>query len=330
MLRPLVPLLLSIATATAAFAQPVQPDEKPKQLVLVSFDGAGDNALWARSRATAKEVGAHFTYFLACTLIMDRKTSSKTYQGPGQKIGRSNVGFGQSVEEVETRLRNIWEAKQEGHEIANHTCGHFDGGEWTEDQWDAEFTAFTSAMENAWSMIGKKVEEPQGWREFVHGINGFRAPYLSQSDALTAAQKKHGFAFDATSITKGPAWPVRKNGIEHFGLPLIPEGPNNRPIIAMDYNLFVRHSMAIETPAKSAEFEDRAYTAFRAAFDKQYNGERIPLQLGFHFVKMNGGAYWNAYERLLREVCKKEDVACVSYEEAMPMIEARRKEKSEG
>ncbi len=320
-------LLLSLSAAIPALAQTT---ERPKQLVIVSFDGAGDNSLWERSRATAKEVGAHFTYFLACTLVMDRKTSAKSYRGPGQQTGRSNVGFGQSIEEVGTRLRNIWAAKQEGHEIANHTCGHFDGGNWTAEQWDAEFTAFTSTMENAWQMIGKKDEEPTGWRDLVHGIKGFRAPYLSQSDALTIAQKKHGFVYDATSITKGPAWPIQKDGIEHFGLPLIPEGPNDRPIIAMDYNLFVRHSMAIENRAKSAEFEERAYRAFRAAFDKQYDGERVPLQLGVHFVKMNGGAYWNAFERLLREVCKKDDVACISYAQAMPMIEARRAQKSEG
>lgn len=327
MFRSIAVLSLSLSVAAPAFAQTA---EKPKQLVMVSFDGAGDNSLWERSRATAKEVGAHFTYFLACTLVMDRKTSAKSYQGPGQKTGRSNVGFGQSIEEVETRLRNIWAASQEGHEIANHTCGHFDGGNWTEEQWDAEFTTFTSTLENAWQMIGKKDDEPQGWRDLVKGINGFRAPYLSQGDALTAAQKKHGFVYDATSITKGPAWPIKKNDIEHFGLPLIPEGPDKRPIIAMDYNLFVRHSMAIENREKSAEFEERAYQAFRAAFDKQYDGERIPLQLGFHFVKMNGGAYWSAFERLLREVCKRQDVACVSYAQAMPMIEARRAQKSEG
>jgi peptidoglycan/xylan/chitin deacetylase (PgdA/CDA1 family) len=327
MYRSFAVLSLSLALSPPAFAQTV---EKPKQLVMVSFDGAGDNTLWDRSRATAKEVGAHFTYFLACTLVMDRKTSAKSYQAPGQRVGRSNVGFGQSVEEVETRLRNIWQAKQEGHEIASHTCGHFDGGNWTAEQWDEEFTTFTSTMENAWQMIGKKGEEPQGWRDFVDGINGFRAPYLSQSDALTVAQKKHGFIYDATGITKGPDWPVKKNGVEHFGLPLVPEGPSNRPIIAMDYNLFVRHSMAIENREKSAEFEERAYQAFRTAFDKQYDGERIPLQLGFHFVRMNGGAYWNAFERLLREVCQKQDVACVSYAEAMPIIEARRKQKPAG
>lgn len=203
MFRPFTAFSLSLLTALPAFAENT---EKPKQLVIVSFDGAGDNTLWERSRATAKEVGAHFTYFLACTLVMDRKTSAKTYQGPGQKAGRSNVGFGQSPEEVETRLRNIWAAYREGNEIGNHTCGHFDGGQWTAEQWDGEFTTFTSTLENAWQMIGKKGEEPEGWRNMVKNINGFRAPYLSQGPALTTAQK------NTASFTMPPASPRGQNG----------------------------------------------------------------------------------------------------------------------
>jgi hypothetical protein len=331
MLRCLTLISLTLSTALPAIAL-AQEQAKPKQLVIVSFDGAGDNTLWERSRATAKETGAHFTYFLSCTLVMDRKYGRANYKGPDHKLGRSNVGFGQSVEEVEVRLTHVWQAHQEGHEIASHTCGHFDGGQWTAEQWDQEFTTFTATLVNAWSLIGKDSAEPQGWKDFVStGIKGFRAPYLSQSDALTAAQQKHGFIYDASTVTKGPQYPEDKDGIAHFGLPLIPEGPNNRRIIAMDYNLFVRHSVGIETPSKSAEFEERSYTAFRTAFDRQYQGERIPLQMGFHFVKMNGGAYWNAYERLLREVCKLNDVACVSYAEALPMITDRQKhEKANG
>jgi len=62
MFRPFAAFSLSLLAALPAFAQEVQ---RPKQLVIVSFDGAGDNTLWERSRTTAKEVGAHFTYFLA-------------------------------------------------------------------------------------------------------------------------------------------------------------------------------------------------------------------------------------------------------------------------
>ena len=40
-----------------------------------------------------------------------------------------------------------------------------------------------------------------------------------------------------------------------------------------------------------------------------------PLQIGFHFVLMNGGAYWRALERFAEAVCNRPEVACVSYSE---------------
>ena len=52
----------------------------------------------------------------------------------------------------------------------------------------------------------------------------------------------------------------------NFGLTLA-ELHSNRPIIGMDYNLFIRHSGGLDNPSGSAEFEGRAYSAFRAAFD---------------------------------------------------------------
>jgi hypothetical protein len=81
----------------------------------------------------------------------------------------------------------------------------------------------------------------------------------------------------------------------------------------MDYNLYVRHSGGKENAAHSAAFEQRTYEAFRAAFDREYVGARTPLQLGFHFVLMNDGAYWRALDRFAEDVCTKPDVACISY-----------------
>ena len=81
----------------------------------------------------------------------------------------------------------------------------------------------------------------------------------------------------------------------------------------MDYNLFVRHSGGFEKTDTDAVFETRTYEAFKAAFEAQYRGERIPLQLGFHFTLMNGGAYWRALERFASEACIKPGVVCTSY-----------------
>ncbi|WP_210104366.1 polysaccharide deacetylase family protein [Neorhizobium galegae] len=314
--RPLTVTLASLFLGVL----PVHAQEKPKQLVMISFDGAGNNALWERSREMAKRVNAHFTYFLSCTLVIDR-ARAKTYEGPQQKPGRSNIGFAQTAEEARTRLDHIWNAHLEGHEIASHTCGHFDGRQWSSAQWREEMVKFRSVLTSAWGDLDAGDREPQGWRPFIAGIKGFRAPYLSTSEALNTAEKQEGFAYDASGVTKGPMRPRRENGVLNFGLPLIPEGPEGRNIIAMDYNLFIRHSAGVENPSRSAEFEDRAYSAFRKAFDAQYDGERLPLQFGFHFVLMNGGAYWRALDRLASDICSLPDVACVTYGEAMAALE---------
>ncbi|MGF9563670.1 polysaccharide deacetylase family protein [Neorhizobium sp. JUb45] len=326
----LLALTLFAAIPATLAAPAAMAAEKPKQLVLISFDGAGSNDLWQRSRDIAKRTNARFTYFLSCTLVIDR-ASAKTYQGPGQKPGRSNIGFAQTKEEARIRLGHVWQAKEEGNEIASHTCGHFDGGEWTSQEWTQELKTFRNVLSNAWVANDAAEQEPAGWQDFVKtGIRGFRAPYLSQGPALMQAERQAGFVYDASPVTRGPEVPEEKDGVFRFGLPTIPEGPQQRPIIAMDYNLFIRHSAGIENPSRSAEFEERAYSAFKAAFDKQYDGKRIPLQIGFHFVEMNAGAYWRAMERLVTDVCGMQDVACVTHSQAMAMLSGNETTASAG
>ncbi|CDZ69523.1 Polysaccharide deacetylase [Neorhizobium galegae bv. orientalis] len=325
-MRPLaLPLALCLLAAPLTANAADNTAGKPKQLVMVSFDGAGANNLWQRSRDLALRTNAHFTYFLSCTLVIER-ADAKNYQGPHEKPGKSNIGFAQTAAEARERLGHVWQAHIEGHDISSHTCGHFDGKDWTAADWAAEFNTFHDVLTNAWKTSGAGSEEPAGWKDFVAtGITGFRAPYFSTSPGMVEAERQAGIRYDASLVTKGPVMPEEKAGLIRFGLPLIPEGPSQRPIIAMDYNLFIRHSGGIDNPSSSAEFEERAYSAFKAAFDKEYDGDRIPLQIGLHFVEMNGGAYWRAMERLVAEVCAREDVACVSYSEAIRLIREREK-----
>ena len=313
-------LALSLSTAFCAPAGATSPDLSAgadaaavkTQYVLISFDGAHDNALWTRSRELAKKNNARFTYFLSCVFLMTRKDRA-SYQPPHKKAGASNVGFAQTHDEVVTRLGNIWQAHLEGNEIASHGCGHFDGTSWSTADWNKEVGEFRRIVADAYKNNGID-GEPEGWRDLaLHGINGFRAPYLAASKPVQDALKANGFRYQASSVTRGPELPQFTGQFASFGLPLIPEGPSQRPIVGMDYNLYVRHSKGKEAPDQSAAFEERAYKVFRAAFDKQYDGERIPLQLGFHFVLMNDGAYWRAMERLVSEVCTKPDVKCTTY-----------------
>jgi hypothetical protein len=300
--------LLSASVSGSAYS-----GDRPIQHVIISFDGAHDLAQWQRSRTLAARTGARFTYFLSCVFLLSKETRGK-YDAPGKGAGKSNVGFAQSAAEVAARLAQIRLARAEGHEIASHGCGHFDGKNWSKADWLDEFASFTTILREAYSINGI-AGEPADWREFVETeISGFRAPYLSMSKTLYAALAEAKFDYDASGVSRGPANPETAGGVTRFALPQISEGPASRRVIAMDYNLFVRHSGGLERANEAALFEARSLEAFRAAFEVQYAGERIPLQMGFHFTLMNGGAYWRALERFAEEVCVKPDVECISYE----------------
>ncbi len=296
-----------------------QETEAPApQYVLISFDGAGPLEQWNRSRALAKETGARFTYFLSCVYLVSREDRS-VYKPPHAGAGRSNVGFAESRDDVVKRLGQIWAARAEGHEIASHGCGHFDGGDWTTAQWMAEFNQFSTILADSWKLNGASESEPEGWQDFVRDeIAGFRAPYLSTGPSLFKALADAGLSYDASTVSRGPAMPQHK-GVMRFSLPMIPEGPNARPIIAMDYNWFVRHSGGIERGDKDGVFEERALAAMTAALDAELSGKRIPLQIGLHYTLMNGGAYWRALERFARDACTREDVRCVTYRDWLEM-----------
>lgn len=303
--------VLSALAASAALAA-----DPPVQKVLISFDGALHNEQWERSLALAGETGARFTYFLSCTYLLTWETR-REYDPPDRGAGASNVGFGYSPEDVADRLANIIRAESDGHELANHACGHFDGGAWSRAQWLHEFSEFDRIVANAYEINGIE-GEPEGWRALTARMNGgFRAPYLSAGDGLFSALHAHGFSYDASTVAQDPQAPGAINGVATFALPMLREGPQGRPVLAMDYNLFVRHSGGFERTDTDGAFEERAFRAFMDAFEVEHGGSRAPLQIGFHFTLMNGGAYWNALERFARAVCTRDDVDCLSYREVL-------------
>ena len=308
-----VAAVLAAAFPNALFAQEAEPPAKP-QYVVISFDGTHDNALWRRSRALAAQTGAHFTYFLSCVYLLSPETKA-VYQAPHHSRGRSNVGFAETREDVVARLEQIWTARSEGHEIGSHGCGHYDGKDWSKADWLTEFDSFSKILRDAYT-INEIDGEPAEWKDVADKeIKGFRVPYLSTSKGLDAALAQAGFQYNASGVSDGPVEADRTPKVPLYSLPMVPEGPKSRRIIAMDYNLYVRHSGGKEKAEDSGAFSERTYQAFKTAYDAEVSGKRRPLQFGFHFVLMNGGAYWDALERFAREVCVRPDTKCVSYRE---------------
>ncbi|WP_274629870.1 polysaccharide deacetylase [Arvimicrobium flavum] len=311
-----------VSSSTLALAEPGQSFVKSAdpQYVLISFDNSNGIAEWKRSRALADMTGARFTYFLSCVFLIPRDRRA-SYDPPSLPAGKSNIGFAPSRDDIAERLTQIWGARNEGHEIGSHACGHFDGKDWSKADWMSEFRSFRTTLANAYEANGLG-GEPAGWRDFANfGIKGFRAPYLSTGPGLYHALAAKGLAYDASGVSREPQQPDRSGTVARFALPQIPEGPKERRVLAMDYNLFVRHSGGSERVDEGAVFEDRAYSAFMRALDKEMAGERRPLQLGFHFTMMNGGAYWRALERFAAEACIRPDVACITYSDYLGRTE---------
>ena len=165
--------------------------------------------------------------------------------------------------EVADRLAQIWNARSEGHDIASHACGHFDGKGWSTAQWASEFSAFRAFVRDAYAINGL-AGEPAGWKQFAEtGIIG-----LPRALSLDRRQSRRSTGSGRLSLQcqrrlARPGEPSDRHGVVQFALPLIPEGPNGRRVIAMDYNLFVRHSGGFEREDAGAAFENRTYAAFR-------------------------------------------------------------------
>ena len=308
---------------TPAYALPIEHKavKGPLQYVVVSFDGAGNLRKWRDTLAFARKNRIRFTYFLSCTFFLHRG-NRRLYKPPNRRAGRSNIGFAMSVAEVEERLGHVNQALKDGHEIASHGCGHFNGRRWTKASWRKEFASFKSILRNAYGNNGLK-GEPAGWKARIDGaVTGFRAPYLASGRALDRALAEAGFRYDASRVGRRGERPSRsQSGHWLFRLAMIPEGRRNRSIISMDYNFYVRHSKARSDPKRRKIYARRMLKAYMNYFNHNYRNGRQPVHIGHHFAYWNGSAYWLALKTFAENVCGRRDVRCVSYAQLADVLD---------
>ena len=306
-----------------ASAGSLKNDIRKIQYVVISFDGAKNIGIWKETRALARKYQATFTYFVSCVYFLHRG-NARLYRAPGHRAGRSAIGFAKSAEDVGERLDQLNLAMRQGHEIASHACGHFNGARWSRAAWQSEFSSFTSILKNAYTNNGLS-GEPKGWKDLIENtITGFRAPFMARNAALDQVLAKRGFSYDASRGGYWDALPGKsKYNVWDFRLAFIPEGPKQRLLLAMDYNLYVRHSSARPRPALARRYQARAFKAYMRYFQKSYTGNRTPVQIGHHFARWNGNAYGNALERFVATVCPLKDVKCVSYAQLAKALELK-------
>lgn len=304
---------------------------RPPQFVLLAFDGSKSVSFWQESRQFAQETGVKFTYFVSGVYFIPSK-EERLYDPPEKDPPRrSAIGFGGSVSSIQKRLKEMEGAVAEGHEVASHANGHFNGGRWSQSQWSSEFSQFDKFLIGAWSRVGLK--EPDWWSEyFMFHRAGFRAPQLGVSKGLAPTLKQFGFTYDTSRSSSPNYWPEKKNGIWNFPLASIERVGTGKSTLSMDYNFYFGHwKDSNKTKGKvrvtdvdeklHGHYEKEMYKSYLKYFKSNYLGNRAPIHIGHHFSKWNKGIYWRAMRKFAKTVCHLPEVYCGTYRDLQNFVE---------
>lgn len=309
-------------------AERLEPGEKPPQFVVFSWDGAleGDDRLFSRFRQVARESDAHMTLFLTGIYLLP-EAKKQLYAPPQHNRGSAAISY-PTPAHVRTTLEQLGKAWKEGNEIGSHFNGHFcgkkGGGDWSTAQWRSEIEQSYGFIDNWRTNTGFTDLPPLPFdpdREIVGG----RAPCLEGQKTLLPAVKPFGWRYDASSAGDFQIWPARKNGVWDFPLQLLPYPQGDFQVLSMDFNLLYNQSAGSTEgdPARWQEWRQQAADAYLNGFERVFNGSRAPLFVGNHFEDWNGGIYMDAVEDVMRDVCPREGVRCVSFRELADWLDAQ-------
>ncbi|WP_246018685.1 polysaccharide deacetylase [Saccharothrix australiensis] len=306
------------ATAAPGWMRKLRPGEKPPQFVLFSFDGAASKAHWDRVMPLAKRVNAHVTGLLSGVYLIP-DADAATYTGPGHRRGYSSIGFGGTREEVATRIAYLNDALAAGHEIGTHYNGHYcqgdepNVGRWSTAEWDRELDQFFAILEKA---------RTQGFRLDPATVRGGRTPCLEGDwGQAFPSMRGHGLVYDTSQVSLGVSWPSVKDGIWEFPMPEVRVPALGKRVVMMDFNLWYALNGAKEDPGPPGEYTQIVLDTYRSVYQSALNGNRAPMVIGNHFNDWAGGAFSQAVERFMEEVCVQEETICATYTEVIQWMQ---------
>ena len=307
------------------------PGQTPPQFVVISFDGAGNDAVFHRFMDTADATGAKFTFFVSSVyLVPDDKRFEFT--NPGRSPGESGIGFGGTAADVAGRIENYREAYEKGHEIGTHFGGHYCQNNtgsvvnYSQADWDSEVSQAKRFIDDWAELTDTANPEPLPFNGSVY--RGGRTPCLEgDRAAMFPAFADHGFTYDSSG-TGFFQWPAKNSyGLWEFPLPTLKVGDTGRSAIAMDYNIYYQASNGqtnITDPAGCAEIERISYDTLMNATKAAYNGIRAPLIWGMHWSPYACGAFIDATNRFVADATAQfPEVRFVTNDQLVQWLEAQ-------
>jgi hypothetical protein len=316
-------------------AEPLKPGEKPPQFVVFSWDGAlqGSDELFSHYRELAKEYNAHMTFFLTGIYLLP-KSKKDLYEGPQHSPGDAAIDYA-TDEHIRGTLEQLRQAYDDGNEIGTHFNGHFcgakGGGDWSVDEWKSEIDQFFDFVEK-WKTNTGFTDVPALPFDFKKEVTGGRAPCLEGQANLLKAIKSYGWRYDASSAGDFQIWPTKKNGIWDFPLQMLPYEGGKYQGLSMDFNFLYNQSDGETSgdPANYPEWEQQTVDTYLNGFNRVYYGSRAPLFIGNHFEDWNGGIYMKAVDQVVKNVCTKKGVKCVSFKELADWMDVQKPETLQG
>lgn len=329
-------IVLFLLLSPTSFAQTVKV-ERPPQYVLMAFDGSKEIQMWRDTREFARrmtEIGkpVKFTYFVSGVYWLT-EANRDLYKGPNRRAGYSEIGFGKGKDDIIQRIDEVNAAVKEGHEMASHGNGHFDGSDsinrnktshrpWSQNDWTLEFNQFNDLIFGVFR--NNNITERNRYLFAERDITGFRAPVLGVSEGLWPTLANFGFKYDTSKVNYAWYWPQKdKYGLWQFPLATIPVVGTAKKTLSMDYNFYVVQSKGVRDEANKELYKKQMFDSYMAYFEGNYYGKRAPIHIGHHFSRWNGGAYWEAMKDFAVAVCGLKEVKCVTYTEYVQFLEGK-------
>ncbi len=306
----------------------LKPGQKPPQFVVFSWDGAleNDDHLFSHFRELGEKYHAQMTFFLSGIYLLPN-SKRYLYHPPQHGVGTAAIDFPTDAHIKDTleQLRLAW---ADGDEIGTHFNGHFcgakGGGDWNTQEWLNETRQAYSFVENWKTNTGFTDVAPLPF-DYGKELVGGRAPCLEGQKTLLPAEKQLGWRYDASSSGDFQQWPSKIDGIWNFPLQLIPYPGKSFQVLSMDFNFLFNQSGGNPKgdPSKYATWERETREGYLNGFERVYNGSRAPFFIGNHFETWNGGIYMQAMGDVMKTVCTKPEVRCVSFRQLSDWLDAQ-------
>ncbi|MDH6115324.1 hypothetical protein P3T36_007160 [Kitasatospora sp. MAP12-15] len=269
----------------------LKPGERPPQFAVFSWDGAveDDSHLFSQVRTAAEASSARTTFFLRGIDLLPAAKGT-LYQAPQHAVGDAG-GPLPTDDVIKATLSQLGRAWLDGDEIGSGFNGRFCGSggaaAWSTQDWAGELD-LSSSFVRFWKTNTGFADLPPLPFDYSSELVGGRTPCPEGRPNLLPAEQAANWRYDASADGGSPAWPSQVDGLWQFA----PQQPQTRD-------------------------------AYLSAFERAYQGNRAPFLLDTPLRAGDGGSGVQAAEDVMRSVCRRDGVRCVSFRELADWLDAQ-------